>query len=104
MSNRLIALLLVIAGFGVLTTRALMESSYFGVFLSSFDSWAGMQIFFDLVIVCTLACIWMIDDSRRSGLPAVPFILITLAAGSFGPLLYLVVRELRSPAGHQVSA
>ncbi len=104
MSNRLIALLLVITGFGVLTTRALMESGYFGVFLSSFDSWAGMQIFFDLVIVCILASIWMIDDSRRSGLPALPFILITLAAGSFGPLLYLVVRELRSPAGHQVSA
>ena len=97
MSNRLIVLLLVIAGFGVLTTRALMDAGYIGVFLSSFTSWSGTQIFFDLVILGVLACIWMTNDARERGLSAWPFILITLLAGSFGPLLYLVMRELRSP-------
>ncbi|MGB0062359.1 DUF2834 domain-containing protein [Candidatus Binatus sp.] len=98
MSNRLIVLLLIIAGFGVLTTRAVMDAGYVGLFMSSFGSLSGTQIFFDLVILGVLACIWMVNDARERGLVAWPFILITLLAGSFGPLLYLVVRELRSPA------
>ena len=56
------------------------------------------------MIVGVLACIWMSYDARERGLPAWPFILITLVAGSFGPLLYLLVRELRSTTRHPVSA
>ena len=51
MSNRLIVLLLIIAGFGVLTTRAVMDAGYVGLFMSSFGSLSGTQIFFDLVIL-----------------------------------------------------
>jgi hypothetical protein len=52
----------------------------------------------DLVIVCVLACGWMRRDASARGLPAWPFIVVTLVAGSFGPLLYLIVREWRSTA------
>jgi hypothetical protein len=31
-----------------------------------------------------------------------PFVVLTFAAGSFGPLLYLVVRELRSTAAGRI--
>ena len=104
MSNRLIVLLLVVAAFGALTVVALMDVGYAGIIEPHFRSWGGAQVFFDLVIVATLACIWMINDARERGVSAWPFILITLAAGSFGPLLYLVVRELRQPVGRTASA
>ena len=40
----------------------------------------------------------MVADARQRGINAWPFVLITLVAGSFGPLFYLVLRELRSGA------
>ena len=96
MTTRAFLLILVIAAFGVLTARALMETGYFGLISMHLNNWGNLQLLTDLVIVCLLACIWMFQDSGKSGVSAWPFIAITLAAGSFGPLLYLLVRELRS--------
>lgn len=104
MSGRSIILLVVIAAFGALSTLALMDVGYFGVIAPHFRSWGGAQVFADLVILAVLACLWMVRDARERGLPAWPFILITLFLGSFGPLLYLVARELRSTAAHPASA
>jgi hypothetical protein len=95
MSGRLIALAAVVAAFGALTTAALMDVGYFGIFEPHFRSWGGAQVFADLAIACLLACIWMIGDARERGLTVWPFIGLTLVAGSFGPLAYLAVRELR---------
>jgi hypothetical protein len=102
MSGRLIAPLLVIAGFGVLSALALRDVGYLGIIAPHLQSWGGAQVLTDLVILAVLACVWMISDARERGLPAWPFILVTLVAGSFGPLLYLVARELRSTAGRPV--
>ncbi len=96
MSTRLILLAVVIAAFAAITVEALLEVGYFGLVEQQLRSWAGIQVLIDLVIVCVLACIWMTNDARSRGLSAWPFILLTLVAGSFGPLAYLVVRELRS--------
>lgn len=104
MSSRLILLLAVIAAFGVLTTLALDDVGYFGILEPHFQSWGGAQVFVDLVIVCFLSCIWMANDARERGVSAWSFIVITLVAGSFGPLLYLALRELRAPASGKVSA
>ncbi|MCE9650439.1 MAG: DUF2834 domain-containing protein [Parvibaculum sp.] len=95
MSGRLIALAAVIAAFGALSTVALMDVGYFGIIEPHFQSWGAAQVFFDLVIVCLLACIWMVNDARERGLAVWPFIALTLVAGSFGPLAYLAMRELR---------
>jgi hypothetical protein len=104
MSSRLILLLLVTGAFGALTALALMDVGYLGIIAPHFRSWGGAQVFFDLVIVAVLACLWMIGDARERGSSVWPFILITLVAGSFGPLLYLVVRELRHPVRSTASA
>ncbi len=96
MSGRLISLVVVIAGFSVLSALALIDVGYMGIVAPGFQSWGGAQLFFDLVILATLACFWMANDASERGLPAWPFILVTLLLGSFGPLLYLVMRELRS--------
>jgi len=104
MSGRLVVLAAVTVGFGVLTALALMDVGYLGILKPHFLSWGGAQVFIDLVIVAVLACIWMLKDARERGLAAWPFIVITLVGGSFGPLLYLLVRELRATERQPVSA
>jgi hypothetical protein len=100
MSARFLALAAVIVLFLALTVLALMEAGYLGILTPHFRSFAGAQVFVDLVIMCVLGCVWMVIDSRQSGIAAWPFIAITLVAGSFGPLLYLAVRELRGARAH----
>jgi len=103
MSNRSIMLLLVIAAFGALSVLALQDVGYFGIIAPHFQSWGGAQVFADLTILAVLFCIWMVRDARRRGVAAWPFILMTVFLGSFGPLLYLVTRELRAPAEQKVA-
>ena len=98
MSFRLLALLAVILAFGALTVLALMEAGYFGIFLQHFENYAGMQVLTDLVIVCVLGIVWMLHDGKTSGVTPWPFVVLTLAAGAFGILFYLVARELKSRA------
>jgi hypothetical protein len=92
---RLPALLLVIGLFGVLTAIALADVGYLGILLPHFQGWGPAQVLADLVILATLSCIWMVGDGRERGINPWPFVAVTLLAGSFGPLSYLVARELR---------
>ena len=94
-SIRLAALLVVTALFALLTAVAVAQVGILGIFRPHFQSWGPAQVFADLVILAVLACFWMVADGRRSGVPAWPFVVLTLLAGSFGPLLYLVAREVR---------
>ena len=96
MNPRLIALTLVILAFAALTAQALHVAGYWGILLPNFQSWGAAQVFTDLVILAALACFWMWTDAPRHQLPAWPFILVTVAAGAFGPLFYLLAREWRS--------
>lgn len=95
MSGRLIVLVAVIAAFAVLTTLALADVGYFGIFAPHFKSWGEAQVLADLVILAVLACAWMVRDARARGLSPWPFVALTLVAGSFGPLIYLAVRAWR---------
>jgi len=95
MSSRLLILAAVILAFGALSVVALMEVGYLGIFLGPLQSWAGTQVLADLVIVCVLAIIWMVRDAKVSGVNPWPFVAVTLAAGSFGVLFYLVAREVK---------
>ncbi|SEQ28571.1 Protein of unknown function [Solimonas aquatica] len=104
--NRKLAFILVallLADFTALSAYALSQHGYIGIFSHLFENSAGWQALADLSIACTLAMVWMLADARRSGRRAWPYLLLTLTAGSFGPLLYLLIglwpaREQRSPA------
>jgi len=85
-----LSLLLVTAAFGIYTAYVIWQVGYIGIFTSHFHL-AGMQVLLDLVIVCGLAILWMIHDARQNGRQVWPYVLLTLAAGSFGPLLYLLL-------------
>ena len=95
MSPRLVLLGLVLLAFGALTAAALLDVGYLGILRPHFESFGAGQVLADLVIVCTLSCIWMVRDAPAQGLNPWPFVVITFIAGSFGPLTYLALRELR---------
>jgi hypothetical protein len=104
MSGRLLTLIVVIALFGALSVLAMMDVGYFGIIEPHFQSWGGGQVFADLAILAILSCFWMVGDARERGISPWPFIAITVVAGSFGPLFYLVARELRAGARKPASA
>jgi uncharacterized protein DUF2834 len=90
--RQLIVLLILIA-FGAYSLYVMWHFGYLGIWQAGFANAAALQILLDLVITCLLISSWMIGDARARGLNAWPFVAITLAAGSFGPLLYLVYRD-----------
>jgi uncharacterized membrane protein YqjE len=98
MSTRLMMLLVVTAAFGVLTAIALADVGYLGIIEPHFKSWGAGQVLADLGILAVLSCIWMVADGRKNGVNAWPFLVLTLAAGSFGVLLYLIRREAAATA------
>lgn len=105
MNGKSLLLIAVLLGFGALSAKALLDHGCLGIFAFHFTSSAGLQVITDLVIVCVLAMAWIFVDARRSGRRAWPYLLLTLTAGAFGPLLYLLIGELsRSDVKNQAYA
>jgi len=77
--------------FAILTAYALKEVGYIGIFRSHMHP-AGVQVGSDLVIALSLVMVWMIGDARSRGVTVWPYIAATLTLGSFGPILYLLIR------------
>ena len=100
---RTLILLAVFAAFGAYSLYAMWQVGYLGIWEAGLAGPGSLQVLMDLVIACVLISGWMIGDARARGLAAWPFVLITLAAGSFGPLLYLLYRE-RVAAGAPATA
>jgi hypothetical protein len=84
--------------FGALTAVALGHHGFRGIFQTIFQSWAGVQVFVDLAIALSLVLLWMWRDAEANGRKVWPWIVITLVAGSFGPLLYLLTRKASGKA------
>ena len=86
-------LIIVLIAFSALTGVAVMEHGFQGIFAHAFANAAGMQVFFDLVIALGLFIAWMRNDAKATGRNPWLWIAITLTTGSFGPLLYLLLRK-----------
>ena len=91
MQRNLIAIVLVL--FGALTAAALWQHGYWGIIEPHFQTFGAAQVFVDLVIALTLVMVWMWRDARAAGRSPWPWIVATLALGSFGPLVYLLTRR-----------
>ncbi len=87
---------IVLAAFGAFSTWVMLEIGYFGIWQAGIANVGALQVLLDLVIVCGLGCVWTFADARRHGVNPWPFVLITIFAGSFGLLLYLLVRPTAS--------
>jgi hypothetical protein len=79
--------------FSALSAVALRDHGYFGIFALHFRTFGGLQVLVDLVIALILVMAWMWRDAKATGRNAWPWIIATLALGSFGPLVYLLTRK-----------
>lgn len=89
------AILLTLVLFGLLTAAALWHDGYIAIFAIAWQSFAGAQLFADLVIALLLVIVWLWQDARQLGRNPWPWVIATLALGAFGPLLYLLTRQPR---------
>ena len=86
-----------LAGFSVLSAAALWYHGYWGILEPHFQSFGEGQVLADLVIALVLVMIWMWRDAQAIGRNPWPWIIATLATGSFGPLIYLLTRPTPEP-------
>ena len=88
-------LITVTAAFSAFTFWVLAQTGLVGFYEQLLGSPAGMQVFADIAIALVLVLAWMWRDARANGRRFWPYAVLTLALGSIGPLLYLLLM----PAG-----
>lgn len=84
--------------FGGLTAVALWNHGYWGIITPHFKTFGAGQVLADLVIAVTLAMVWMWHDAKATGRNVWPWLALSMAAGSFGPLLYLLTAKRKVAA------
>lgn len=89
-------LLIVLALFSALSALALWHHGYWGIVAPHFQSFGAGQVLADLVIACSLLMVWIWRDAQATGRNAWLWIALTVVAGSFGPLIYLLTRQPRA--------
>ena len=93
MKQRRILAIIILFPFSLLSLYAMAEVGYLGLFEYQLQSPAGWQVLADLVVALVLVLSWMVPDAKRSGRNPVPWVVLTLLSGSFGPLLYLLTAK-----------
>ena len=86
-------LILILIPFSILSAVALWQVGYWGLLEPQFKTFGAGQVLADLVIAVSLALVWIWYDAKATGRNAWPWIALSLVAGSFGPLLYLLTRK-----------
>ncbi len=86
-------LAVVLIDFLALTGYAVWEYGLVGVFEAAFANPATTLLSVDLLLALSVACFWMWGDAKKRGETALPYILLTAATGSAGPLVYLIKRS-----------
>ena len=79
--------------FGGFSLWVLLQLGYFGIWQGGFANLGSTQITVDLVVACSLLVLFIARDCRARGQPWWPWAALTLVAGSFGPLAYLLWRK-----------
>ena len=91
-SSKLAAL--VLAAFGAFSIWVVAAHGYFGFLsLAHREPWA-LQMLLDLVIASSFAIGWMHHDAKKRGIKTWPYVVMTIALGSIGVLVYVVRRGL----------
>ncbi len=98
------ALILALAAFGLFSAYVMWEVGYLGIWRAGMGSLGAWQVLVDLVVMSCIALGFIWRDAQRTGRTVWPFALVTLAAGSFGPLLYLLLDRRPSATAPSRSA
>ena len=103
--NRKLGLWLLLIGFVVLSAEVVWTYGYLGVYERILANGATALAAVDLLIAFGLILVWLVRDARERGASPLPYVLLTVALGSAGPLLYLIRRDRdRSTASLPVGA
>jgi hypothetical protein len=86
-------LLVILAAFSGISALALWQHGYWGIVAPLLQNSAGLQVLCDLAIALVLVLQWIRRDAKAHGRQVWPWIALTLALGSFGPLIYLLTRQ-----------
>lgn len=92
-------LTLALAAFGAFSTYVMWEVGYLGIWQAGMASLGAWQLLLDLVLMSCITLGFLWRDAQRTGRTLWPFAVLTLAAGSIGPLLYLVLRPTAAAHG-----
>jgi hypothetical protein len=84
-------LITVAAAFSVFTFWVLAQTGLIGFYQQLLSTPAGWQVFADIAIALVLVLAWMWRDAADSGRRFWPYAIVTLALGSIGPLLYVLL-------------
>ena len=103
MNKQLLAMIILLP-FGALSLYALWQVGYIGLFQYQLDHPAGWQVLADLVVALVLVVSWMVPELKKAGYSTMPWIILTLLLGSFGPLLYLAFFRNRVKSSQALSA
>lgn len=87
-----IVLVLVTAAFAAFTGWVILRVGYVGFYEQLLATPAGWQVLVDIVIALVFVLSWMRRDARSRATTFWPYAALTLALGSLGPLLYLLLR------------
>jgi len=97
-------LILVLAAFGAFSLYVMWEVGYVGIWQAGMASMGAWQVLLDLVITSLILLGFLWRDAKLAGRTVWPFALITLATGTFGPLLYLLLERGPSAAARPRAA
>lgn len=92
-SRTKLLLIAVTVPFTALTAAAVWQNGFLGIFEYQFKNFGGVQVLIDLIIALSFFIVWMWNDAKNGKRNPWPWIMLTLVAGSFGPLFYLISRK-----------
>lgn len=87
---------IITAAFGAFSLWALAQVGYMGLWQGGFANIGASQITLDLIVSSLLLVGFVARECKRAGRPWWPWALLTLAAGSFGTLAYLLWPKQRA--------
>jgi Terpene cyclase DEP1 len=92
-----IALAFLLTDFLALTGWVLYRHGLVGWVPDLLSSPVGILVAVDLCIALAFVVTWMVRDARAVGRNPWPYLALTAATGSAGPLLYLLLRPAAPP-------
>jgi hypothetical protein len=91
---RLFALVSLFVAFTSYTLFVMAGHGYDGFLtLAGREPWA-LQLLLDLLLMLGLFSAWLVPDAKEHGLPAWPYVILSMTMGSMGALIYLLHREI----------
>ena len=92
MSGKKIVLAILLVDFVAVALWGVSQVGFVGLFAGMLASPAAIVNSVDLVIALGLVMAWIVLDARARGTSPLPYLILTIALGSVGPLLYLLRR------------